>query len=277
MTDVRLRLHGSLFDLRAPAAAIERLTLLFHPSVIEREPLAEPAAASFELRRVDGGWALLRGGRRTPLGTFPRSIYALLLLEHTIEELLLERLGDSLAFHAGAVVIDGGACLLAGAADRGKSSTTFQLTELGHAFLAEEIAAVAPDDRVSPYPRSLGLDPRVIDELARTHPLALGRCDTLDDLLARYTPHRVSLEPAPLASIVLPAFRPGEPPAIERLRVDAVLTELLGYCFEPRGGHEAAIDRVIELASGRPLLRMRYPDAAAARRLLVDHFGSASS
>lgn len=283
-SELSLRLQGSRFSLRGPEPALDRVAILYHSSAIERDPAPADrvaAAASFELEGLAGRWRLKEVGSPAPLGTFDRVEYALLGLEHAIEGHLLGRLADCIAFHAGAVVVDGGACLLAGNADTGKSSSTLQLIELGHAFLAEEIAAVGPDGRVRPHPQSLALDPRVVAELAREFQLTRGRLDAVDDLIHRYMPRRVATEPAALETIALPAYRPGEPARVEELSVESTLTELLGYCFEPPepqkgrppGGLEPAIDRIIELASRARLLRIRYPDAAAARRLFADLFG----
>lgn len=284
-SELSLRLHGCRFSLSGPATALRLVGILYHDSAIESGPGAagsDPPAASFGLERLEARrWRLTADG--TPLGTFDRALYALLRLEHAIEGYLLDRLDGRIAIHAGAVVAGGGACLLAGAADSGKSSSTLQLVELGHAFLAEEIAAVDADGRVEPHPQSLALDPRVVAELARECPLARGRLDAVDELIHRYTPRRVATAAAPLETIVLPAYRPGERARVEEPRVESVLTELLGYCFGPPGGGtgrpagdpEAAIDRVIELAGGSRLLRVRYPDAGGARRLFAEIFGEA--
>ena len=165
-----------------------------------------------------------------------------------------------------------GACLAAGSADSGKSSTTLQLVELGHLFLAEEIAAIDSRARVLPHLQTLAIDPRVSDEIAAERRLEPGRIERVDELLHRYVPDAVAAGPVPLATVLLPRYRPGRPPRIEELRLEAVLTELLGYCFEPPGDPEPAIDRILAVASGARLIRLEYPDASTARRLLRELF-----
>lgn len=274
MTAIHLRLHGDRFALRGPAAALVELGALYHPSVVETDPQpGASTAAAFELVQGEGGWTLLEAGSHEPLGSYAEPVLALLRLEHEIEGRLLGRLGRRLAFHAGAAVTPAGACLVAGSADSGKSSTTLQLVELGHPFLAEEIAAVDDAGRVHPHLQSLAIDPLVIAELESVGPLRHGRVEAVADLLRRYHPSTVATEPAPLGTILLPVFDRRAEARFDEPGLDSVLTDLLTYCFEPAGDPEASIDRVIELASGARLVRMRYPDARSARALLLEIFG----
>ncbi len=270
---IQLRLHDDRFVLSGPADALVGVRTLYHPAVIDVGGAFDQApAAAFLLDRLDVRWRLCVAGAAEPLGVFDDPFHALLRMEHEIEILLLARLEDRVAFHAGAVVTPDGACLLAGSADTGKSSSTLHLVELGHAFLAEEIAAIDSAGRVLPHLQSLSIDPRVTAELAAEHPICRGRIEDVDELLHRYLPTRIAQAPARLATIVLPIYRPGLSARVDQLSAESALTDLLGFCFEPPGDPEASIDRIIELAGGARLLRVSYPDAVTARALFADLF-----
>ncbi len=271
MTAFELRFQRTRFVLETPQDLSRELSLLYHRSLIELESDAEESiAARFELVAEDGAWTLRNAEDAAPLGTFEEPILALLRLEHELEaRRLAARDEREIAFHAGAVVTPAGACLVAGTADVGKSSTTLQLVELDCPFLAEEIAIVDTDGRVVPHLQTLAIDPRVTAEIEQEHPIRRGRIEVVASLLERYLPDRVSHEPSPLATVVLPSYQPGGAPLLERVTVEDVVTELLGFCFEPLGEPEATIDRVVELAGGVQLWRLQYPDAPTARRLLL--------
>jgi hypothetical protein len=275
VSQLQLTFPGCRFTLQGPESALRDAELLYHSSHLTpaAPDFGSPLAAGFFLERLDEAWRLRRNGEDEPVGHYEESIHALLAMEHAIETRLLEELGDGVALHAGAVVVDGAACLLMGRADSGKSSTTFQMVELGHPFLAEEIAVVDAEGRVRPHLQSVALDPRVVSDFRGAHTLEHGRLLPLDELLVRYLPQRVSNGPAPLETIVLPFYRPTSAARVESLGLEETLIELLGYCFEPQGDQELFIERLIELFTSARLLRLSYPHAAGARAALAELFG----
>ncbi len=179
--------------------------------------------------------------------------------------------GDLVAFHAGAVGVEGEAWLLAGPPDVGKTSCTLELVEMGHSFLAEEVALVDPDAaHVLPYPQTLSVDPRMIAARGDSRPLKGGETVELEPGHWRYLPARVAAGPLRLGSILLPRYSPQGSARVEELRPEDALAEILGYCFEPRGDPEAFFDRVIRLISGARIARFEYADSAQARKILGD-------
>lgn len=278
MSELQLTFPGCRFTVRGPENALACVSLLYHSAHLGMPASAEPPrlGGRFTVEEVDLGWQL-RFDDEKPMGCYPEAVHALLAMEHAIEARLLGELADGVALHAGAVVVGGEATLLMGRADSGKSSTTFQMIELGHTFLAEEIAVVDADAQVRPHLQSIALDPRVVDELQRDRGLEYGHLVPIDELLYRYLPRRAAKASAPLSTIVLPAYRPGATARGTELGIEETLIELLGYCFEPRGRQEPFIERLIELFTGARLLRLSYPNAASARTVLADIFGRAGS
>ena len=269
-----LRFPRHRFTVEAPATTLADLEMLYPGGVVSPRTSDPEVDGAFSLRGRPGAWVLDRTDEPEELGSFERPVHAWLKLEHTVEGLILDCPRADVAFHGGAVALPEGASLVAGTADAGKSSTIFQLVELGHPFLAEELALVDGEGRVTPHPQSIALSPRVLADFERERAPACGRVETIDEFLLRYLPHRPCRRPTPLRSILLPEYSPREEPAVERLPASDVLTDVLRFCFEPRGDAEATIDRVIELVSAIPVVRFRYRDAGSARATLQSLFGT---
>lgn len=271
MRTVDLVFPTGRYSLEAPEEVLAATRVLYPHSLASRDPAAADLPALFRVERRGGHWHLEREG--ASLGEFSRPLHVALALEHGIETRIVRDCGEWIAFHAGAVGVGDGAVLLAGLPDSGKTSCTFQLVELGHRFVAEEVALVEPGSRrVHPYLQTPALDDRFLREFERTRPVAAGRVEKLDHGLRRYLPARVARQPLPLEAILLPRYRPRQEPAVEELEASAVLTEILAYCFEPNGDDEAFFERVIALVGSVRLLRLAYPHAAGARELLAGLF-----
>lgn len=257
-----LVLPGRDFVIETPAEAFE-LFRRFYPHSWKGAAVG-PAEVALA---VDGDrWQLQHGDRASgPLTGLLQAVFA---LEHAIESTLIADCRDRIALHAGGVVVAGRAHLVAGYPDAGKTTSTFQLLELGHGFLCEEIALVEPHTlAVAPHLRTLGLDNRYLDEYARAWRIERGEVHRLDDQLARYLPDRVCLEPARLETLFLPRFRPGERPRVEELDAAEVLPELLGYCFAPAVEEELLFDRVIAMLGSCRVVRVQFDGIATARAL----------
>ncbi len=272
-----------------PAAGLEPITAVLplpagavrlecEPQLLETARVFFPAlqpgaaraatAAAFRVSRHGARWRLARDGRA--VGSYASAAYALLALEQLLEELILTERGALLAIHAGAALVDGAACLAAGNAEVGKTAIGFQLAELGYPLLCEEIALVAAGGlEVRPYARSLTLDRTLIEEFERAAPLRHGRLHGLDERLRRYLPLRTAATPVRATRVLLPRFRAGGEAALEELTADAVLTEFLGYCFQPQGAGEEFLDRVIALLESCSIARLTWGDAGQARALLA--------
>lgn len=249
-------------------AELPELLRLFYPHV-------RPAAGS-----EDGGWlgrfAAARAGGRFELaldgevvGRHETALAVLQDLEYRLESRLIRSCGRRVAFHAGAADVGGRACLLAGDPEAGKTSCTFQLVELGHAFLAEEVAVVDPATaEVHPFPQALAFGPELVEDFRRSAELRHGELHALLPAYRRYVPRRLGTAPVPVDTLVLPRYRPDAAPGLEELSPADALTETLGYCFEPGFDREEFFDRVIALLERWRIVRLTYGDASGCRRLL---------
>ncbi len=275
MSIVRLRLPVGDYALDAPDEILAIARLLY-PHSLARRPPAEPARRSLRIEPATAGWRLLEDGR--VLGEQDTALGVALALEYAVESAVVRDCGECLAFHAGGVGVDGEAVLLAGPPDVGKTSCTFELVEMGHAFLAEEVALVDADaGRVLPYLQTLSLDGRLLEcDGGRGH-----RRPTRGEVIElelghwRYLPARVVRQPLPLRAILLPRFAPDETSRVEELSPEESLTEILGYCFEPPGEPETFFDRVIGLLERVRLVRLVYADGEEARAILAEAVATA--
>ena len=257
-----LALPGREFVIESPAEAFE-LFRRFYPHSWKGGAVG-PADLSLA---ADGDHWHLRHGDKTT-GPLTGALQAVFALEYEIETTLVARCRDRIALHAGGVAVAGRAHLIAGHPDTGKTTSTFQLVELGHSFLCEEIALVDPDTlAVEPHLRTLGLDACYLDEFARKYPIERGEVDWLDNRLARYLPQRVRLEPARLETVFLPRFRPGRGSYVEELDPGDVLPEILGYCFAPNVEEEVFFARVIRVLESCRIVRIQFDGVATARDL----------
>ncbi|MCU1600449.1 MAG: hypothetical protein JWO22_1158 [Frankiales bacterium] len=74
-----------------------------------------------------------------------------------IELVLVDRLPDLVAVHAGVVADDRGVMLFPGRSMVGKSTLTRALLDAGCDYLSDEFALLGDDGRVHPYPRAMTL------------------------------------------------------------------------------------------------------------------------
>ena len=71
----------------------------------------------------------------------------------------LPHVTGAVVLHAGAVEISGGAVVMPGASNSGKSTLVAQLLERGHAYLSDEAVPIESETlRVRPFPKSLCID-----------------------------------------------------------------------------------------------------------------------
>lgn len=200
---------------------------------------------------------------------------AMLALEEELERLVIAEVDNLFALHGGAVSTPTGTCLLLGNSESGKSSTTFQLAELGHSCLCEEITLCEPSTwRVFPYPQTLSLSESLIAEFAADFPIR-GRLHRLLHPIIRYEPCRsggVEAPADPVTRILLPKFQARAETRISSITAEDALPEVLGYSFPPNVETEAQFDRMIELLDRVETSRFVYSNAVTARAALSDLF-----
>ncbi len=257
-----LTLPGSELVIESPAEAFE-LFRRFYPHSWQG---GAAGPADFSLVADSDIWHIRHGTETT--GPLTGALQAAFALEYEVENRLVARCGDRIAFHAGGVEVGGRAHIIAGDADTGKTTSTLLLVELGHSFLCEEVALVDPESlAVEPHLRTLGLDASHLDAIAKDRPIERGTVDRLDDRLARYLPHKARLEPARLETIFLPLLRPGSGSHVAELDPAEVLPEILGYCFAPNVDQELFFERVIRLLESCRIVRIQFDGLATAREL----------
>jgi hypothetical protein len=194
-------------------------------------------------------------------------------LEFDLEGILVSGADDLLALHAGAVVIDEQTCLIAGSSDSGKTTTTFNLVELGYDFLCEEISLVEPATwRVLPYLQTLTLGDEVIQEAERSFPIKRGEVKPLGSSISRYRPNHFCKKPTPAGTILLPRYGSDVSPGLTDASPGDVLTEVLGYCFEPSRDDEYLFDNMIALLGECRIIRFHYDSMTSARQMLSELF-----
>jgi len=230
-----------------------------------------PSHLAYVFRLTSDGFSLFKNGRLS--GQSGSALEALCALEEEIENELIRAVGDWVAFHAGAVEMEGGACLIAGDPDTGKTTTTLNLIEMGAMFLCEEVAPVNPTTPlVHPYPQVLTLSRTCAEEYLSLYPFQSGELTIVDSQTARYHPFEAASGPVPLKTILIPGYDPFGTSRAEELLPADVFTELLGYCFPPNGDEEQLFDSVIRICEKARIFRVQAVSLQSLRECLREVF-----
>lgn len=251
-------------SLKAPQEALDILHF-FYPFSIHLSK-KNPIHSHFILRKGEDSWELLEEDEIKCHASQLLSV--ILSLESEIEESFIRHRGNWVAFHAGAVAMGKEACLFTGDPDSGKSTSTVQMVELGHAFLSEEVTLVDPGTlSVYPYLQTISLEKSYLDSLRRVFPIKKGDLYPIPPDYFRYTPYRVRQTPARLKQILFPRYDPNGEPGLIRLSPGEALPEILGYCFPPPPNvdDEILFDSVIHILNKSPVYRITYRDVKDAR------------
>ena len=231
-----------------------------------------PPQHEYVIESNSNGLNLLKDGRS--VGQFGSCLNLICRLEEDIENTLIRAIGEWVGFHAGSVMIGDAACVIAGNPDTGKTTATFNLVEMGHTFLCEEVTPVDPETLlVYPYPQVLTLDGTYAETYRSRYPVQNGTLKIFDSRMARYGPNAAGSDPVPLKTILMPAYDPSQTPGIEKLTPGRLFTELLGYCFPPNGDDEHLFDSVIRICEAAEIFRLRTNSIQSTRELLKELFG----
>lgn len=226
----------------------------------------------YVIESTPSGFGLLKDGQSVQ--QFASCLDLICRLEEDIENTLIRSIGDWVGFHAGAVMIGDAACVIAGNPDTGKTTTTFNLVEMGQVFLCEEVTPVDPETLlVYPYPQVLTFEGVYAEKYQFLYPVQNGELRILDSQMARYRPYAVGSDPAPLKTILMPAYDTSQTPGIEYLSPGEVFTELLGYSFPPNRDDEHLFDSVIRICEAAEIFRLRTSSLQSMRKLLKELFG----
>ena len=258
-------------SLKVPDEIISDIKAAFLHSI--RPGISLIPRHEYVIQSTPTGFSFLKNGQLA--GQFGSSLETLCNLEEEIEVTLTQAIGNWVAFHAGAVEIDGFACLIAGDPDTGKTTTTFNLIEMGQMFLCEEVSPVDPETLlIHPYPQVLTMSRAYAEEYLSLHPIRKGELKLFDSDMARYRPFKAGKEPVSLKVILLPVYNPSCTPGIKELSPGEVYTELLGYCFPPNRDEEHLFESVIGICEESKIFRVRANNIRAMRKLLKEIFGS---
>ena len=226
----------------------------------------------YVIESTPSGFGLLKDGQQDQ--QFTSCLDLICHLEEDIENTLIRSIGDWVGFHAGAVMTGDAACVIAGNPDTGKTTTTFNLVEMGQTFLCEEVTPVDPETLlVYPYPQVLTIEGTYAEKYRSLYPVQNGELKILNSEMARYRPYAVGLDPVPLETILMPTYDPSQTPGIENLSPGEVFTELLGYCFPPNRDDEHLFDSVIRICEEAEIFRLRTNSLQSMRELLEELFG----
>jgi len=254
----------------APDEIIADIQTAFVHSIVPETNLS--LHHKYVIESTPSGFGLLKDGQQDQ--QFASCLDLICHLEEDIENTLIRSIGDWVGFHAGAVLIGDTACVIAGNPDTGKTTTTFNLVEMGQTFLCEEVTPVDSETLlVYPYPQALTIEGTYAEKYRSLYPVQNGELKILDSQMARYSPYDVGSDPVPLKTILIPAYRLSQTPGIEELSPGEVFTELLGYCFPPNTGDEHLFDSVITICEKAEIFRLRTNSLKSTRELLKELFG----
>jgi hypothetical protein len=257
--------------ITVPDEIIGDIQTAFIHSICSRINL--PTQHEYIIESTANALTLLKDGK--PLQQFTSSHKLIFCLEEDVENTLIRSIGNWVGFHAGAVRIGDTACIIVGNPDVGKTTTTFNLVEMGQTFLCEEIAPVDPESLlVYPYPQVLTLEAAYAENYLSLYPVTNGEFKIFDSQMARYLPYAAESDPVPLKTILIPAYDPSEKPGIEKLTPSQVFTELLGYCFPPNGDDERLFDSVIRICEEVETFRLRTNSIQSMQELLKELIGT---
>ena len=257
-------------SLTAPEAIAADIQDAFFHSIRSHRNL--PHRHEYGIESTSNELVLLKDGRSA--GQFASCLDLICHLEEEIENTLIRSIGDWVGFHAGAVMIGDAACVIAGNPDTGKTTTTFNLVEMGHTFLCEEVSPVDPETLlVYPYPQVLTIEGAYAEKYRSLYPVTNGELKIMGSQMARYRPYAVGSDPVPLETILIPAYGLSQTPGIEDLSPGEVFTELLGYCFPPNTDDEHLFDSVITICEKAEIFRFRTNSLKSTRELLKELFG----
>ena len=258
-------------SLAAPDEVISDIQAAFLHSIRSETSLSP--RHEYVIGSTPNGLDLLKEGQL--LGHFGSCSELICHLEEAIENTLIRGIGDWVGFHAGSVTIGSSACIIPGNPDTGKTTTTFNLVELGHTFLCEEVAAVDPETLlVYPYPQVLTFDGTYAEKYRSRYPITNGKLTILNSQMARYYPRAAGSDPVPLKTVLMPLYDPSQTQGIEELSPGEILTEFLGYCFPPNGDDEQLFDSAIRICEAAEIFRLRSNSLQSMHELLRELFGA---
>lgn len=113
--------------------------------------------AGIRVRVHDERYEMVSGGTPTPYDSLTELVIA---LEDAVARALLDAQGQLVRLHAGGARLPGGAALVLGRGEAGKSSLTFAWLRAGHPVYGDDVVLLDGDGCAHAFPRHFKLDPR---------------------------------------------------------------------------------------------------------------------
>ncbi len=217
-------------------------------------------------------WSIWRNGEGREL--MLEEPYVPFQLQWELNQLIFEE--HPFALHAATVEFGGSAVVIGGVSNSGKSTFAAWLSSHGASYVADEVSAVTPDNRILSYPRPLGLStvtplrPQFIKDPRHRRFFA-------DDLLVPVSALGGSLwhGPAvPIAMLVVPSVGEPEDPVLSPLAPAETMMRIGQSC--PGLHADAAAEffgRLADLVESVPCWLVNTADLAEAGRALRSQLG----
>lgn len=206
------------------AELAERAARLYPDYAVQ--PGSHPAAIHLSASG-EGGFRLQAPGRDE---VAPGAAYALGLLELTLAEMLLQDLVPLLPLHGAGIRGAGGAVVVAGPAEAGKSTLTVGLARRGYGVYGDDIVLLDPDIcRLRPFKRLLKLAGPPLERLALRP--GQGPFEDLVPDASLFHPADLGTrwaEPAPVVAVVFPVGARSREPGLHPLGGGEAMVRLLG-------------------------------------------------
>ncbi|MBI1292899.1 glycosyltransferase [bacterium] len=172
---------------------------------------------------------------------------------------LIDGLDDRVAIHAASVAYDGKAVLIAGKSGAGKSTLAAWLVECGCAYLSDEAAALAADNRIEGLRRPLIVKPDVVDLALGLNWIAASyRVAESGNLIVAPPPADVRAEPAPCGLVIVPEFSREAPARLKLLSAARAATLLMSCNLNARNLDDHGLDSILTLVRSAPVVQFRY-------------------
>jgi hypothetical protein len=261
---VTLRVLGNDLAIESEDGRVaELMRLLWDPLVVDA-----PTSTKVVIRvRSRGG--RVRVAREPGGGSFDGwegdagDLWPLMLtIRYAIGDVAIERAGEGVVIHAAVAATDGGATLLVGPNGTGKTTLVLEMLQAGWAYLSDDLAPVAPDGRVIPFPKPLGIRG---DAGRWSHLLHLWNPpawvpEPTGSFLIPATSFAVAGEPIAPRLVLFPVYSPQAPPegAFESLSAAQALAAIGEQANRVDGGSLRAISSWLQTL---PAYRIHYSSA----------------
>ena len=218
------------------------------------------AIGHLEITRLPDGFAF-RGESELDYGGDISGLYEYLKYELLVQ--FIRKRQDLLWLHAAAVERSGKALIVAGPSGQGKSTMSTRLCEMGWSFMSDDIAPVRmAANEVLPFPQS------PFRRIGGTREVDRPTLESLEKEPVSIPPESIRREPAPIAAIVFPVYRPETESTLVPMASGNAAFELLRSYTNFIDHKESGVARASELARQIPAYQLIYSEGIDAAALL---------